>query len=39
LTDDAGRRLAKRDGDITIRGLRGEHYTPDEVRAMTGFEG
>jgi glutamyl-Q tRNA(Asp) synthetase len=39
LTDDAGRRLAKRDGDITIRGLRDEHYTPDEVRAMTGFEG
>ncbi len=39
LTDAAGRRLAKRDGDVTIRGLRDEHYTPDEVRAMTGFEG
>jgi glutamyl-Q tRNA(Asp) synthetase len=39
LTDAAGRRLAKRDRDITIRGLRDEHYTPDEVRAMTGFDG
>jgi glutamyl-Q tRNA(Asp) synthetase len=39
LTDAAGRRLAKRDGDITIRGLREEHYTPAEVRVMTGFDG
>jgi glutamyl-Q tRNA(Asp) synthetase len=39
LTDEAGRRLAKRNGDFSIRSLRGEHYTPDEVRAMTGFEG
>jgi glutamyl-Q tRNA(Asp) synthetase len=39
LTDSAGRRLAKRDGDITIRALRAANYTPAEVRAMTGFDG
>jgi glutamyl-Q tRNA(Asp) synthetase len=39
LTDSAGRRLAKRDGDITIRSLRAANYTPAEVRAMTGFDG
>jgi glutamyl-Q tRNA(Asp) synthetase len=39
LTDSAGRRLAKRDGDITIRALRSANYTPAEVRAMTGFDG
>ena len=39
LTDEAGRRLAKRDGDLTIRALRETHYTADEVRNMTGFEG
>jgi len=39
LTDEAGRRLAKRDDDCTIRGLREANYTPDEVRNMSGFEG
>ena len=39
LTDSAGRRLAKRDGDITIRALRQANYTPAEVRGMTGFDG
>lgn len=39
LTDEAGRRLAKRDGDFTVRALRDEQYSADEVRAMTGFEG
>ena len=39
LTDAAGRRLAKRDGDVTIRGLRETGYTPDEVCMMTGFDG
>ena len=39
LTDEAGRRVAKRDGDVSIRGLREAHFTPDEVRNMSGFEG
>lgn len=39
LTDEAGRRLAKRNGDLSIRTFREEHYTPDEVCAMTGFDG
>jgi glutamyl-Q tRNA(Asp) synthetase len=39
LTDAAGRRLAKRDGDVTIRGLRETGYTPEEVCLMTGYDG
>ena len=39
LTDEAGRRLAKRDGDVTIRSLRETGYTPEEVCMMTGFDG
>ncbi len=39
LTDEAGRRLAKREGDVTIRALRETGYTPDEVRLMTGYDG
>ena len=39
LTDDAGRRLAKRQDSHAIRTLREHGYTPDEVRTMTGFDG
>lgn len=39
ITDAVGRRLSKRDQDVTIRSLREANYTPEEVRAMTGFEG
>ena len=39
LTDEAGRRLAKREGDVTIRALRETGYTPEEVRMMTGYAG
>ena len=39
LTDEAGRRLAKRNGGVTIRALRETGYTPDEVRMMTGYAG
>lgn len=39
IRDPVGRRLAKRDKDLTIRSLREANYTPDEVRTMTGFEG
>lgn len=39
IRDVTGRRLAKRDQDMTIRGLRESGYTPEEVIAMTGFEG
>jgi glutamyl-Q tRNA(Asp) synthetase len=38
VTDQAGRRLAKRDSDLSIRGLREAKYTPHEVRSMCGFE-
>ena len=38
LTDDAGRRLAKRQDSPSISGLRAHGYTPQEVRAMTGFD-
>jgi glutamyl-Q tRNA(Asp) synthetase len=34
LTDDAGRRLAKRDRGVTLRDLRSEDRTPAEVRAL-----
>lgn len=39
LTDASGKRLAKRDQAITLRGLRAIGKTPDEVRAMAGFAG
>lgn len=39
ITDEAGKRIAKRNGDYTIRALREAQYTPDEVIAMTGYEG
>ena len=39
VRDPVGRRLAKRDKDLTIRSLREANYTPEEVRQMTGFEG
>lgn len=38
IRDVTGRRLAKRDQDMTIRGLRAAGYTPAEVVAMSGFE-
>ena len=37
LTGADGRRLAKRDGSLTIGALRGAGRTPPEVRAMAGF--
>jgi glutamyl-Q tRNA(Asp) synthetase len=37
LTDASGRRLAKRDRDLTLRALREAGKTPAEVRRMTGF--
>jgi glutamyl-Q tRNA(Asp) synthetase len=37
LTSADGRRLAKRDGSLTIRALRAAGRTPAEVRAMAGF--
>ncbi|MDE1931044.1 MAG: tRNA glutamyl-Q(34) synthetase GluQRS [Alphaproteobacteria bacterium] len=37
LTDAAGKRLAKRDQAITLRGLRAIGKTQAEVRAMAGF--
>jgi glutamyl-Q tRNA(Asp) synthetase len=37
LTNADGRRLAKRDGALTLRALRLAGRTPDEVRAMAGF--
>ena len=39
IKDVTGRRLAKRDQDMTIRDLRESGYTPEEVIAMSGFEG
>ena len=39
IKDVSGRRLAKRDQDMTIRALRESGYTPEEVVAMSGFEG
>ena len=36
LTDDNGRRYAKRDHSLTIRALRAAGMTPDEVRTMAG---
>jgi glutamyl-Q tRNA(Asp) synthetase len=37
LTDQTGRRLAKRDRAQTLRSLREEGKTPAEVRALVGF--
>lgn len=37
LTDDTGRRLAKRDKSLTLRALREAGKTPEEVRAMAGM--
>ncbi len=37
LTDGAGRRLAKRDGDMALRALRAAGCSPANVRAMAGF--
>jgi len=37
LTDETGRRLAKRDRAATIRGLRAAGHDPAQVRAMAGF--
>ena len=36
LTDADGRRLAKRDGALTLRSLRAAGRTPEDVRAMAG---
>ncbi len=37
LTDEAGRRFAKRDRALTLRALREAGRTPAEVRALAGF--
>lgn len=37
LTDASGKRFAKRDQAVTLRGLRAIGKTPDDVRAMAGF--
>jgi glutamyl-Q tRNA(Asp) synthetase len=37
LTDETGRRLAKRDRAATLKALRAAGRTPAEVRAMAGF--
>ena len=37
LTDQSGRRLAKRDRAATLRALRAAGHSPAEVRAMAGF--
>ena len=37
LTDDHGKRFAKRDKSLTLRALREAGKTPDEVRALAGF--
>ena len=37
LMDASGRRLAKRDRDLTLRALRDAGATPSEVTAMAGF--
>ena len=39
LTNADGKRFAKRDGDLTIGGLRAAGRTPAEVRELTGWEG
>ena len=37
MTDDEGRRLAKRHDSLSIRSLRERGHTAEEVRAMAGF--
>jgi glutamyl-Q tRNA(Asp) synthetase len=37
LTDDSGRRLAKRDAGATLRAMRERGFRPEAVRAATGF--
>ena len=37
LTGEDGRRFAKRDKSLTIRGLREGGNTPEQVRALAGF--
>ena len=37
LSDDVGRRLAKRDGAMTLRALRADGQLPADVRSMIGF--
>lgn len=37
LTDDQGRRYAKRDRGLTLRALREAGHSPEAVRAMAGF--
>lgn len=39
IKDVSGRRLAKRDQDLTVASLREAGYSPAEVIAMSGFEG
>ncbi|MCX7373789.1 MAG: tRNA glutamyl-Q(34) synthetase GluQRS [Alphaproteobacteria bacterium] len=39
VTDASGRRLAKRDQDMTLREMRARGVTPEEVRAMLQREG
>ncbi|WP_068429355.1 tRNA glutamyl-Q(34) synthetase GluQRS [Magnetospirillum sp. XM-1] len=39
LTDEHGRRYAKRDRSLTLRSLRKAGQTPEEVRALAGFGG
>ena len=38
LTDENGKRFAKRDKSLTLQTLRGEGKTPDDIRKMTGWE-
>ena len=37
LSDDEGRRFAKRDGAMTLRSLRADGQSPVEIRALIGF--
>jgi len=37
LTDESGKRFAKRDKSLTLQALREAGKTPDQVRAMAGF--
>ncbi len=38
VTDETGRRLAKRDRSVTLRALRESGVTPDRIRARLGLE-
>ncbi len=37
LTDENGRRYAKRDRSLTLAALREQGYNPEDIRAMAGF--